>query len=398
MKRFLRMSYLVASLGGVGFFTMSMLLLGVWPGSVLERQISGMSPEHPMALTAAEERGRIVYSQNGCAYCHTQQIRYLERDVRRFGRSTLAWETVFDFPHLWGTRRIGPDLSREFAIHTEDWEYQHLYSPRGVVADSAMPSFSWMFDGAPDRPQQEARDLLAYLETLGRNREIAGSEGEAHARAACNCSEEEKRFGFDPPLLNASAAMPRNASEIPALGPATDRARGLRVYARNCASCHGRNGDGNGPGAKGLRPRPANLTEHEYRSERVAQILWNGVPGAAMPAWRDMAAEDLASVTLVVRDFYKPAPAVPAPSSGAAQIYADICAQCHGERGAGDGYAANSFRIVPRSFVTGRPSQAAAVLTVRDGIEGSPMAPYRSRLTDAEIDDVAGYIRGFFKP
>jgi cbb3-type cytochrome oxidase cytochrome c subunit/mono/diheme cytochrome c family protein len=397
MKRFLRMSYLVASVGGVGFFAMSVLLLGVWPGRVLQQQIRSTSPEHPLALTAAEQRGRIVYGQDGCAYCHTQQIRYLERDVRRFGRSTLAWETVFDYPHLWGTRRIGPDLSREYSIHTLDWEYQHLYAPRSVVADSVMPSFAWLFDGAPERPKQAARDVVAYLETLGRDRTLAGPEGEAHARAACNCSDDEKRFGFDPKLLNASAELPRRSSEHPRFPASNDRALGLRLYARNCASCHGKTGEGNGPGADGLRPHPRDLAEHEYTPDRLSAVLWNGSPGSAMPAWRDVPLEDLAAIELVAGEFHHAEQARPFDSQAGAQVYADNCSQCHGEKGAGDGYAANQFSVPPTDFQAERPSLAATLRALHDGLEGTPMAPFRGRLTESEINDVAGFVRSFFR-
>ena len=96
MRRFLRMSYLVAGLGGVGFFVMSILLLGVWPGEALEEQIRQTKPDRPLPLTASEKRGRTIYAREGCAYCHTQQIRYLPNDVARFGAATLAWETIFD--------------------------------------------------------------------------------------------------------------------------------------------------------------------------------------------------------------------------------------------------------------------------------------------------------------
>ena len=51
MKRLLRMSYLVAGVAGLGFFVMSVLLLAVWPGRVLEQQIRGTSPDHPLPLT-----------------------------------------------------------------------------------------------------------------------------------------------------------------------------------------------------------------------------------------------------------------------------------------------------------------------------------------------------------
>ena len=395
MRRFVRMSYLAASVGGVGFFAMSVLLLGVWPGRLLRDQIHSTSPAHLLPLTAAEERGRLVYSQNGCAYCHTQQVRYLERDVRRFGRSTLAWETVFDYPHLWGTRRIGPDLSREYAIHSADWEYQHLYSPRGVVADSVMPAFPWLFDGSAAKPKQEARDLVAYLQTLGRDRDIAGPEGEAHARKGQHYTDDELRYGFDPPLLNASASMARRTSNHPQLPASTDHNRGLRLYARNCASCHGKNGDGSG--AAGLLPRPSDLAQHEYTPDRIADILWNGVPGSAMPAWRDFAPEDLAAISLVVRVFHHDEPTA-ATEDFAASIYADNCAQCHGEHGAGDGYAAGQFSIPPTNFQSERPSLAAAKRALNDGVEGSPMAPFKGRLSQSDIDALAEYVRGFYKP
>ena len=84
--RALRMAYLVAGVAGIGFFALSVLLLGVWPSRVLEVEIARQTPEHSLPLTASELRGRHIYSSEGCAYCHTQQVRYLERDVERFGK------------------------------------------------------------------------------------------------------------------------------------------------------------------------------------------------------------------------------------------------------------------------------------------------------------------------
>ena len=88
--RALRTSYLVASVAGVAFFVMSVVLLGLWPGRVLEDQSRRMSPPSPLGLTVAEQRGREIYAREGCAYCHTQQIRYLPADIERFGAPTLA--------------------------------------------------------------------------------------------------------------------------------------------------------------------------------------------------------------------------------------------------------------------------------------------------------------------
>jgi cbb3-type cytochrome oxidase cytochrome c subunit len=398
MKRLLRMSYLVAGLGGVGFFAMSILLLGVWPGRALEEQIRRTQPERPPALTASEQRGRAIYGREGCAYCHTQQIRYLESDVRRFGKATLAWETIFDYPHLWGTRRIGPDLSREAGIRSDDWQLSHLYDPRTVVADSVMPSFPWLFSDAPDRPNQEGRDLVDYLETLGRDRALAGPEGEAHAREACNCSDDNRRYAFGPGPLNASPAMARRTGNFPKLPPG-DPARGRVIYSQNCASCHGAKGEGDGKGAAGLHPKPTNFAEQAYTSDRLGFALWNGVSGTAMPAWRELEPADLAAVAEVVRGFHgaQPEPAIPRELLDlGARIYSDRCAQCHGKDGAGDGSAAGQFPIAPASFRTVRPDIALSLRVLRNGIEGTPMAPWSEELSEAELSAVAYYVRTFF--
>jgi cytochrome c oxidase cbb3-type subunit 2 len=399
MKRILRMSYAVAGIGGLGFFVMSILLLAVWPGRVLQEQMRAMSPEHPLGLTASETRGRRIYAREGCAYCHTQQIRYAAADVARFGRATLAWETIFDYPQLWGTRRIGPDLSRETSARTADWQLSHLYSPRSVVRDSVMPAFPWLFDGAPDRPKQEGVDLLAYIETLGRGRMLAAPEGEARARAACNCSDEERRFAFGSGVLNASPAIARQG-DYPKLDSSSDLKRGSQLYARNCASCHGTRGEGDGPGASGLRPRPMNLSEQEYTRDRLSSSLWNGVAGTAMPAWRDLSRADLAALAEVTRRFHaaQPEPAIPAEVLVlGAKVYSDRCAQCHGEKGAGDGYAVKEFDIAPTNFQSQRPSLAASLRALRNGIEGTPMVPWSNELSEAELSAVAYYVRGFYQ-
>src|SRR5258707_1114740 len=112
--------------------------------------------------TTLGQRGRLIYGREGCAYCHTQQIRRTLADIARFGAPTAAWETQYDYPQLWGTRRIGPDLAREAGVRSDDWQFTHLYNPRLVVRDSVMPAYPYMFNGNASQPNQEARDLLVY--------------------------------------------------------------------------------------------------------------------------------------------------------------------------------------------------------------------------------------------
>ena len=92
----------------------------------------------------------------------------------------------------------------------------HLFSPRTVVPDSVMPAYPIALRRGADRPRQEARDLVAYLETLGRARELAGPEGEAHAREACNCPDDEMaQMAFSVTPVNGSPARPRPGGTYP---------------------------------------------------------------------------------------------------------------------------------------------------------------------------------------
>jgi mono/diheme cytochrome c family protein len=318
--------------------------------------------------------------------------------MARFGAPTLAWETRQDYPHLWGTRRIGPDLSRASGTRPADWQFAHLYSPRSIVPGSVMPAYPGLFDGAPDRPRQDARDLLAYLESLGRARALAGPEGEARARQACDCADDEMRQMAFEAGLDVHPGKARSGDDVPALPAARNDTRGRVLYARHCATCHGPAGEGDVGGGMGLLPRPVSLADHAYTTERIAEALWNGVAGTAMPAWRDHPLEDLAAIAHVVRGMTaaRPEPTLPADLIEAGpRVYADHCVQCHGERGAGDGTAAKELPIAPTNFQRQRPSLDYALRALREGIAGTPMAPWPSRLSEGEMLAVANYVRSF---
>lgn len=131
--------------------------------------------------TPLQARGRLIYQREGCVYCHTQQVRPLQGEMERYSIGTsLAVpaderEYVYDRPHFLGTRRIGPDISREGGKYNDDWQYSHLYNPRQMVPGSIMPSFTWLFDKDPDGnpiPKDDARALVAYIQVLGYERQI----------------------------------------------------------------------------------------------------------------------------------------------------------------------------------------------------------------------------------
>ena len=396
----LRMSYVVASIAGIAFFVFSVSLLGYLPKRVLAEETELMAPDSPLLLSASEERGRSVYAREGCAYCHTQQVRYTAADMQRFGAPTLAWETRFDYPHQLGTRRIGPDLSRAANTRTDDWHYLHLFAPRAVVPLSIMPSYAALFDGAPDKPRQEARDLVAYLNSLGYARELAWPENDRRALAA---TQENKwaQISLNAPTLNAHPARTRRRGNAPPLANAASPETGTRLWMENCSGCHGDSGKGDGPGAAWLSPQPTNLTERRYTSARLADVLWNGVHGTAMPAWRDHEPQNLAALANVVQSFSAVAseasPSVSQLQLGAS-IYAANCAECHGNNGAGDGFAANDFPVTASSFTQELVSLDESIRILENGVRGTPMAPWTDRLGEDEILAVAHFVRQFYQP
>jgi len=397
--RMLAMSYVVASVAGVVFFVFSVSLLGELPRRMLEDQTMAMAPPSPLNLTASEQRGRDIYAREGCGYCHTQQVRYIEADIARYGAPSLAWEGRFDFPHLLGTRRIGPDLARAAQTRTQEWHFVHLYSPRAVVPGSIMPGYPEFFAGAPDQPRQEARDLVAYLETLGRARELAYPEGEAVALAAAGDSEWAQ-MAFSSPVLNAHPGKTQPRGTAPDLGSAGNLAEGQALWMSNCSGCHDADGAGDGPAAAWLQPPPTNLTARTFTAERVADILWNGVHGTAMPGWRDQTPDALASFASVVRGF---GPAADEATGSAAQldeggrVYARHCAECHGVAGTGDGFAADQLPVMPTDFTGERPTLVESMRVLRNGVPGTSMAPWTDRLNDTEIMAVSHFVRQFYQ-
>lgn len=404
-QRWFGFAYLLVFVAGVGFFLLSFIALGVLPGLRLAGTITSNTQADMPDYTVAELRGRRLYTSLGCALCHTQQVRFLPADVRRWGAPTAAWETRYDFPQLWGTRRIGPDLARETGVRSDDWQLTHLYHPQWIVPDSVMPSFAWLFNGSPDRPTAAASDLLAYLRTLGRARQLG--EGKSVGVPVDT--------GMDPvmlmeitnlcaaPFINPNQARIENSTpDLVHAVAGRDQlfARGSTLFAQNCAGCHGANGDGNGLAASGLSPKPTNLRQHRFSTQGLAHILWNGVAGSAMPAWRDLSATDLASLTIYVQTLHTTSVDVaqaPAPVlARGAVVYAGNCLSCHGAEGKGYGPVGMALLPRPANFTAIQPDTARVMQVLNEGIPGTSMPPWPG-LAPSDKQAVSAFVRTLFK-
>jgi cytochrome c oxidase cbb3-type subunit 2 len=94
--------------------------------------------------TPLEVAGRNIYIREGCYACHSQMIRTLGDEVDRYGPYSLAVESKYDHPMLWGSKRTGPDLARVGDKYSDFWHVAHLANPRDVVPQSNMPAYPWL--------------------------------------------------------------------------------------------------------------------------------------------------------------------------------------------------------------------------------------------------------------
>ncbi|MBZ2179527.1 MAG: cbb3-type cytochrome c oxidase subunit II [Acidobacteriota bacterium] len=106
--------------------------------------------QYPAPYYGLALQGRDVYVDQGCAYCHTQQVRPkgYGADIRRNwgNRRTVARDYMYEYPILLGTMRTGPDLANIGARQpARDWHYLHLYNPQITSAGSVMPRYPYLF-------------------------------------------------------------------------------------------------------------------------------------------------------------------------------------------------------------------------------------------------------------
>jgi cbb3-type cytochrome c oxidase subunit II len=96
----------------------------------------------------AIRRGRDIYIREVCWHCHSQYVRPVANETQRFGpvRSAAHDNNALQRPMLWGTRRVGPDLTHEGGLRSNDWHVAHFWDPKSTSPGSVMPRFPWLFE------------------------------------------------------------------------------------------------------------------------------------------------------------------------------------------------------------------------------------------------------------
>ena len=359
---------LVALLAGVGFFFLALITQGILPflepsartdhvTAVVRNDLSELdwmvkratdyTPLEGAWTPCLSARGVLVLSDS-------QYVRPVTGETRRWGPISEAGEYAFDVPHLWGTRRIGPDLTRVGLKYGDEWHLAHFWNPRMLTPDSIMASYRGLFD-TPAAPVKivtsggnrtlekdatteryfnfsskeqvtltpnpagllfvpmTARGKLPIIltpnnEFTGDTVHLAAETPDLQALIAyvqkLGTNRGKWRDVFEPEALAVTdMSLPRSPEWI---------AYGKNVYERRCLGCHGEKGDGNGPAATFMYiQRPRNFTQGEFKFRLtkgplptdgdLLRTITRGVRGTAMPPWYQLPLTDRLAVIQYIK-------------------------------------------------------------------------------------------------
>jgi cytochrome c oxidase cbb3-type subunit II len=237
-------------------------------------------------VQASALQGRELFLANGCDYCHSGYTR--PQDVREgqfylYSRTSLPGDfaTSDSAPNVFGTARIGPDLSQESGFHPDDWHRAHYADPRFVDPDSIMPDFSWLTD-------QEEESLSLYMQTRSGKSGLVRYAGQLYMKklflTANNIPQPPKFQEAIHRTMKDAALEASNAPDPPSGGydgldfpdpinlnhvdrgywlmsnplPVTtdNLLRGRMIFQQRCIGCHDRGGGAVGQATKFMRPQP----------------------------------------------------------------------------------------------------------------------------------------------
>jgi DMSO reductase family type II enzyme heme b subunit len=202
------------------------------------------------------------------------------------------------------------------------------------------------------------------------------------------------------------------AGAVPALAQAGDAAAGKTVYERKCAGCHGEKGDGKGPAAELLAPKPRDFTAGLYKIRSTAnkvptdqdlfRIITDGMPGTSMPPWKVLGEKDRWNLVAYVKTFaadkFKEAPkklelpkevasSTESIKRGKEMFEAIECHKCHGTEGRADGPSRAELKDewghpIPPANLTkpwtfrGGAGRTEIATRLANGVLGTPMPAF----------------------
>lgn len=180
----------------------------------------------------------------------------------------------------------------------------------------------------------------------------------------------------------------------PEVQPINNPAAAAALFAKDCAICHVAAVQHPAPDL--ALPLPADLSRAVYSTRILSSYIHNSVPGTAMPAYSYLNNTDLATLIGYVQSTGPKAEKVTASAEGKA-IYEANCLSCHGAEGTGDGYAGVALPRPPVNFQEEQPTGEFAFKAISDGIAGTSMPQWKTKLSEEQRREVARYVRGMYR-
>lgn len=211
-----------------------------------------------------------------------------------------------------------------------------------------------------------------------------------------------------------------------------DLGAGQRLYQKWCINCHGEHGDGAGPAADFLHPRPRDFRQGLFKirttksgqlpsDEDLFNVITNGMPGTAMPAWEETLSEpERRQLVVFLKTFSRrftrattpPEPIkigarVPSSADSIAEgkrLFREIeCFKCHGNEGRADGPSAPELTddwgapIRPANLrkpwrFRGGHTPEALYLRLQSGISGTPMPSFGDSLDNEKTWHLVNFV------
>ena len=193
---------------------------------------------------------------------------------------------------------------------------------------------------------------------------------------------------------------------------AGDAGAGKTVYERKCAGCHNDKGDGKGPAAELLSPKPRDFTAGLYKIRTTAnkvptdqdifRVITDGMPGTSMPPWAVLPEKDRWNLVAYVKTFaaekFKEGPknlelpkdVASSPESikrGKEMFEAIECHKCHGTDGRADGPSRAELKdewgnpippanLTKRWTFRGGAGRTEIATRLANGVLGTPMPAF----------------------
>jgi DMSO reductase family type II enzyme heme b subunit len=356
----------------------------------LENPLRKDAPKGSDAYRRIVQEGREVYYKN-CLFCHGDHLDGQGQFGPGFNPRPLNFQDIGTIAQLqesyvfWRIATGGPGLPRE-----------------GAPWSSAMPVWHEMLE--EDEVWKVTTFLYDYTGFVPRTWEL----------------EEQ----------DAKPAAEVEAEAQPGDEGAADEAVIARIYRERCAQCHGAEGEGDGPAAEFLYPKPRDFflgvlkykTTHadaEFPSDDdLKKTIRDGLPGTAMPGWSDLLSEaeidglielikkfgawDDLEVDLMPIDLGERVASSPESIARGAKLFKKACVKCHGEKGRGNVTADKKLeddwgnRIWPRNLTrpeTWRWTRNAEDIfrRISTGIRGTPMPEHTTNMSVQDRWDVANY-------